>query len=197
MIREFLFRSFLKEDEEILLVIHRHPVTVFSKLLKVFIFGILIPVVIWWFFRDTVLFVGIWGWCGFMIFLYAILDWYYDVWLVTNINIVHVIWDGFFSKSGERTEYHHIESISYEVKGFWATLLNHGTIVVEKETGNLLTFEKAVTPKRKVEKMLVFQEHFMTEKNIRDHKTLKALMTDLVSHHFKEYIAPQQKKIQK
>lgn len=194
MIREFFFKSFLKEDEQVLLVIHRHMITAFPEFFRVVLFGLLIPAVVYWLFPQTLIFTAVWAWLGVMRFIYSFFDWYYDSLLVTNVSILQIVWEGFFSKSAERTEYHHVESIAYEIKGFWPTILNHGTIVIEKETGNLITFEKAVSPKKKVEKMLAFHEYFIAQKNLRDHKTLKGLMTDLLSHHFKEHMFTKQKK---
>lgn len=191
MIREIFFKGFLKEDESIHVVIHRHIFFLKRILVRDLFFGIFLPLGVWFLFPQTLLFVVIWAWFGLIRFLYDFIGWYYDAWLVTNISILQIQWDGFFKKSATRTEYHHIESIGYEIKGFIGTLLNFGTITIEKETGGQIMFLNAAFPKKKVEQMMQYQDLFVTQKNIRDHRTLKGLLTDLLSHHFSEYGLPE------
>lgn len=194
MIREWIYKSFLKEGEEILFTIHRHPILEFPRFLKVLVLGIVIPMFIAFLFPPTIPFAILWGWIGLLRLLYNTLDWYYDSWLITNVSILQIVWDGFFKKTSTRTEYHYIEGIAYDIQGFWATLCNYGTIVVEKETGNQILFEKAWRPKKRVEQMLAYQDLFVTQKSLRDHKTLKGLVTDLLSHHFQTQVLAKKKK---
>lgn len=193
MLQELLYKGFLKEEEEILLTIHKHLILIKSRLLKVFALGIVIPALMAWLFPPTLPFALVWAWIGILRIIYVAIDWYYDAWLITNISIIQITWDGFFKKSSTRTEYHHVEGIAYDIQGFWATLWNYGTIVIEKETGNQIMFEHASNPKKKVEQMLVYQDHFVTQKNIRDHRTLKGLVTDLLGHHFKTHVLGKKK----
>jgi hypothetical protein len=181
-IQDILFKNFLQDDETIELIVHRHIIFLKRRSVKIITFGILAPFLMWWIFPQTLYVAIAWAWIGFMRMVYEWLDWYYDAWVITNISIIHVQWDGFFKKSAVRTEYHLIESIGYEINGFWATLLNYGTITVEKETGNTIVFEKASHPRKKTEQMLVFQDYFVTQRNLRTHKTLKGMLTDLLHH---------------
>lgn len=191
MIRELFFQGFLQEDEVIHVMIHRHPIVMFKAWVKTIFFGLLVPAFLYWLFPGLWVIALSWGILGFLRLFYDILDWYYDVWIVTSVSIIHVVWDGFFKKSADRTEYHYVESIGYEVKGFLPTLLNYGSITVEKATGNTVTFEHAISPKNKVERMIQYQDQFITKKNFRDHRTLKGLLTDMLHHQYRE--SPDQK----
>jgi hypothetical protein len=193
MIREWLYSGFLNDDEEILLVVHRHLKVESVNFLRILVLGIGVPVFFYWLFPQVLPFAAVWAWLGFMRLIYGFFDWYYDAWLVTDISIIHVTWDGFFKKSGTRTEYHHIDSIGYEISGFFATLFNYGAITIEKETGNRISFDNAASPKKKVDQMMQFQDHFVTKKNVRDHKTLKGMMTDMLGHHFREHLSKKDK----
>mgnify|MGYP001601984748 FL=1 len=132
MVRGLLYRGFLNEGEEILLSLHRHIFLESGRFVKLIIVGVGLPVALYFFFPEAWIFALVWGWLGLMRIVYVWLDWYYDAWLVTNVSIVHIEWDGFFRKAANRSEYHLVESIGYEVNGFWATLLNFGTIVIER-----------------------------------------------------------------
>lgn len=192
MIRELFYKGFLKEEEIIHVVVHRHFFFAIPHLSRDAFFGMLLPLALWFFIPQTLIFAAVWGWLGLLRFLYDLIDWYYDAWLVTNVSMLQIQWDGFFKKSSTRTEYHHVEAIGYEVKGFWATVFNYGTITVEKETGLQIVFKEAAFPKKKVEQMMQYQDLFITQKNIRDHRTLKGLLTDLLSHHFSEHGFPEE-----
>lgn len=187
MVREIFFKGFLQAGEEIHVVIHRHPMTAFKRWLTTVFFGMVLPLVFFWLFPDLWMFALIWGVLGIMRLIYDIIDWYYDCWIVTSLSIIHVIWDGFFNKSADRTEYHYVESIGYEVKGILQTIFNYGTITVEKATGNTVSFLDSISPKKKVEQMIHYQEEFITKKNFRDHRTLKGLMTEMLHHHYREF----------
>lgn len=194
MLQNLFYRGFLNENEVIHVVVHRHIFLSLGTFLRDILFGILMPAALWLLFPQAVWFAGVWGWFGMLRIVYDWVDWYYDAWLVTNISIIQVEWDGFFKKNATRTEYHHVESVGYAIEGVWGTICNFGTITVEKLTGATISFTGAAFPKGKVEKMLKYQDNFITDKNLRDHRTLKGLLTDLLSQHFAQFGASESKK---
>lgn len=192
MVRDYLYRSYLAEGEEILFVIHRHIFMVMKDFLKIGFFGIFLPLFAWWLFPEIVIFAALWLAIGILRFIYEFFDWYYDVWLVTNASIIEIMWEGFFKKSSARIEYHIIQGIGYEVKGFSRTLFNYGTIGLEKFTGNASVFDGAVNPKKKTEMLTRAQESFVANKNLRDHRALQGIMTDMLQRHIVEHGLPQE-----
>lgn len=187
MIRDFLYKSYLAEGEKINFVIHRHLFMEAKGFLKVFFFGIFIPVFFWWLFPQIALFAAIWLAIGLLRFIYEFFDWYYDVWLVTNASIIEIIWEGFFKKSSTRIEYHIIQGIGYEVKGVLRTVFNYGTIALDKFTGGQAVFDGAVSPRKKAEMLTKAQEDFVTNKNLRDHRALQGIMVDMLQRHIVEH----------
>lgn len=187
MIRDFFYRSYLAEGEKIQFVIHRHIFIQTADFARIFFFGIFLPLFGWWLFPQIMLFAAVWLTMGILRFGYEFFDWYYDVWLVTNASIIEIMWKGFFEKSSTRIEYHIIQGIGYEVKGFMRTLFNFGTIALEKFTGNPSVFDGAVHPKRKAELLTKAQEDFVTNKSFRDHRALQGVLTDMLQRHIVEY----------
>jgi len=190
MIRNFLFRSYLGEGEQIEFVVHRHVLLEFKNFLKVFVFGIFLPALGWWPFPQVSLFAMAWLTLGAVRFIYEFFDWYYDVWIVTNVSIIEIMWRGFFDRSSTRIEYHIIQGIGYEVKGLMPTLFNYGTIALDKFTGTQSVFDGAVNPKKKAEMLTKAQEHFVTNKSFRDHRALQGILTDLLQRHVVEHGVP-------
>lgn len=186
-IRDFLYSSYLGDGEKIIFVIHRHIFLQMGDFAKILFFGLAIPLFMWWLFPGTVVVALTWFLIGSIRFVYEFFDWYYDVWLVTNVSIVEIMWQGFFQKSSSRIEYHIIQGIGYEIKGFMRTIFNYGDLTLEKFTGNASVFNGALWPKRKVEMLGAAQEEFVKHKNYRDHHALQNLLSDLLQQHVVEY----------
>ena len=187
MIRDFFYRSYLGEGEKIVFVIHRHLFMQTKDFLKIIFFGLLVPAFAWILFPAITLFAVIWLAIGFVRFFYEFFDWYYDVWLVTTVSIIEIMWQGFFNKSSSRIEYHIIQGIGYDVNGFMQTLFNYGTITLEKFAGAASAFQGAINPKRKAEMLTGAQEKFVTNKSFRDHRALQGVLTDLLQRHIVEH----------
>lgn len=190
MIRDFFYKGYLAEGEKIQFVIHRHIFMSGKNFLKIFFFGMFIPLVAWWLFPQITLFAVIWLAVGVLRFTYEFFDWYYDVWLITNASIVEIIWQGFFDKSSARIEYHTIQGIGYEVKGLARTMFNYGIITLEKFAGTASVFDGAANPRRKAEMLTRAQESFVKNKSFRDHNALQGILTDLLQRHVVEHGIP-------
>jgi hypothetical protein len=186
MMRDYLYKGYLGDGEKILFVIHRHILLDFMQFVKVFFFGVFVPAFFWWLFPKSVLFTSIWLGLGTFRFAFEFLDWYYDAWLVTNVSVVEVMWKGFFDKSSTRIEYHIIQAIGYEVKGFGSTLLGCGSLTLDKFTGTMSVFEGAINPKKKSEMLIRAQEEYVRNKSFRDHRTLQGILSDLLQRHVAE-----------
>lgn len=190
--RDFFYRNYLGEGEKIQFVIHRHIFMQMNDFLRIFFFGIFLPLVGLWLFPQILLFAGMWLAIGIARLIYEFFDWYYDVWLITNISIVEIMWKGFFEKSSSRIEYHTIQGIGYEVKGLARTIFNFGTVALEKFAGNPSVFDGAVSPKRKAELLTKAQEDFVTNKSFRDHRALQSVLTDMLQQHIVEHGLPEE-----
>ncbi|PIQ78192.1 hypothetical protein COV82_01700 [Candidatus Peregrinibacteria bacterium CG11_big_fil_rev_8_21_14_0_20_46_8] len=188
--RDFLYKGYLAEGEEIIFVIRRHFAIEAVIFLKLGFFGIFLPLFAWWLFPQITLFAAVWLGIGGIRFLYEILDWYYDVWLVTNQSIVEIFWQGFFQKMSQRIEYHIIQGIGYEVNGVLPTLLNYGNIQLDKFTGNPSVFKNAWKPKRNADMLTKAQDDFVSKKSFRDHRALQGILSDMLQQHVVQHGIP-------
>lgn len=196
MVRDYLYKSYLGDGEIIQFVIHKHIFLEWKSFMEVIFFGLFLPLFAWWLFPQVMLFAAMWLAVGIARFIYEFLDWYYDVWLVTNVSIVEIMWEGFFNKSSARIEYHTIQGVGYEVNGLIRTVLNFGTIMLEKFAGNPIVFDGAINPKKKAEMLTHAQEKFVTNKSFRDHRTLQGILTDLLQKHVVEHGLPQEEEVE-
>lgn len=194
MLREFLFRGYLEDKEKIEFVMHRHPILIAGAVMKIVLVGLALPAFVWRLFPQILPVALFWAWLGLMRLVYEFVDWYFDVWLVTNMSIMQIEWSGFFRKTSSRIEYHHVESIKYDVNGFWQTVLNYGMIMMEKITGNVEKFRGVYRPKKVTERLLKYQDNFVMQKNVRDHQTLKTLMSDMLQRHYLDFGMTEEKK---
>lgn len=122
-----------------------------------------------------------WAAIGTLIFLYEIMNWYLDAWVITNHGIIDLQWNSFFDKSSTRIEYHTIEGITYQIKGFWGTIMNYGDIMVERlGTGTIVTLESVAFPKKVEREVLHYQEKFVRKKNFKEETALKDMLVGML-----------------
>lgn len=132
-----------KKDEEILFVLHRHWFDILSKFAVVFlmIFFFVASYSLSFFFYDTfndqnlgniISFIRnlmlIFTWMfSFLIFI----DYYFDVWIVTNERIVNIEQKALFSRVVSELKYEKIQDVTTDVKGVIPTFLNYGDLLVQ------------------------------------------------------------------
>lgn len=177
---KILFRSLLDEGEKILMVAHVHPFVVYSILLKVVFFGLLMPAGGYFLFPLLWTIWAIWAALGTMLFFYRFMQWYLDAWIVTNTSVIDYEWASPFSQSTNRIEYGNIDGISNEIRGFWGTILRFGNIQITHVSGSPLILENVASP-RKVERFIMEnQQKFAHQQGMQDHESLKELLTKLL-----------------
>ncbi len=132
-----------RENEEVLRIIHRHWFNIFlqytgigcTALLLVFVFSTLpqiaalssdtLPPVFLSFILNTFL---------LFLWLYSFLIWvdyYFDVWIITNERIVNIEQKGFFSREVSELQFSRIQDVTSVVDGFIPTMLNFGDVYVQ------------------------------------------------------------------
>lgn len=133
------FQSILRDDEELVKVVHRH----FSSQLKyVFIFlmvlivpfFILFPLVRWslWgvvIFFALIFFAFLYGWRRFMMARSSVL-------LITSERLIDIDRKGFFNKIVTECRFPMIHDVTWQQKGVWATLFQTGTLDVQTTGGS-------------------------------------------------------------
>ncbi len=181
MLENILFRNYLNAGEKIYFVAHTHPFVAYGTFFKTLTMGIAIPLGFNILMPPFQIVWLVWMIVGVLAFIYELLDWYMDAWIVTNAGIIDLQWDGFFSKSSTRIEYHTIEGITYEIKGFWGTIMNFGNIMVERlGTGTVVTLENVAFPKKVEREVLHYQAKFVTDKSLKEEAALKDMLVSMI-----------------
>lgn len=180
----YFYARYLDDGEKILDVVHRHIITLKVQSAKTSFFGIVLPIILYLFFPQLLVFVLIWIAIGLFGLFYHFIDWYFDCWILTNFGVVDLDKEGFFNMTATRVEYHMIEGISYTIKGFWNTILNAGDITIDKlgaKTSVVLL--DATHPQQIERKIMDYQERYVAERSVRDHQVLKDMLADMIAYH--------------
>ena len=109
-----------------------------------------------------------------MIWLYSFLlwiDYYFDVWIITNKRIVNVEQKGLFVRHISELKFSKIQDISTEIEGVIPTILNYGEVHVQTAgTANRFIFRQVADPHKIKETISKLQSQ---ERKIRRIKKIK------------------------
>ncbi|QQS15352.1 MAG: PH domain-containing protein [Candidatus Moraniibacteriota bacterium] len=130
-------------DEEILYVIHRHWFNILVQFIP-FVLGLIAVLAVFVFFFfiypdafaaldrrffafvESVLLIFLW------IFAFLIwIDYYLDVWIITNKRIVNIEQKGLFVRSMSELYLFRVQDTTSEVKGFFPSMLNYGDVFIQ------------------------------------------------------------------
>ena len=136
-----------RKDEHVLFTFRRHISTARKGFIWLIIFSAIgvIPMLLW---PDTPYM--FWIFLGFVAFgllgaLYAYILWYFSIYIVTNQRLRQISQKGLFRKSVVDLGLDKVQSISYGVPGFFGSIGNYGTILIQTSVGDL-TISKVPHP---------------------------------------------------
>jgi len=66
-----------------------------------------------------------------LFFLFHFLDYYLDVWIITNERVIDIEQRGFFSRVISELKYPAVQDVTTEIHGIIPTLLKYGTVFVQ------------------------------------------------------------------
>ena len=82
-----------------------------------------------------------------LLFFFSLLDYFLDIWVITNMRVIDVRQDGFFSRSTSEIRVEWIQDISSDSEGFFATVFRYGNVTVQTAgQHNSLLFEQVPNP---------------------------------------------------
>lgn len=131
------------EGEQILSVIHRHWFNILSHFFIIFFFLLILigsflffpfffsefsGVAYWRFFLflENTFFLFLWLF-GFLLWV----DYYFDVWIVTNERIINIEQKGLFVREMSELHFASVQDVTSEVIGVIPTILNYGDVTVQ------------------------------------------------------------------
>lgn len=183
MLSRLMFQKHLDDDETLKRVVHKHWLLGF-RILFWPTFWILCTVVVLLFnnARGMVTVMGILNLVLMIWWLRNFFDYYLDAWLVTDHGIIDIAWHGWFHRQSARILYSDLQGVSYEIQGIWGTLLQFGTISVEKiSTGSAVSLENVRKPKQIEVLILQSMETYLHSKNMKDSTQIQKLLATLVA----------------
>ncbi|PIR89118.1 MAG: hypothetical protein COU07_02720 [Candidatus Harrisonbacteria bacterium CG10_big_fil_rev_8_21_14_0_10_40_38] len=79
----------------------------------------------------------------------VIMDYYLDIWLITNQRLVFIEVKGMFNRTVSSVSFENIQDVSTEVKGIIATLFGYGNVRIQSAgTTGLFVFKQVPLPYR-------------------------------------------------
>lgn len=131
------------ENEQVIRVIHRHWFNILSHLFIISTLSLLLigsfasfptlfPEIISaqngrvGLFAQNTLFILLWIY-GFLVWI----DYYFDVWIITNERIVNIEQKGLFTRHISELRFSRVQDVTSSVSGFIATALNFGDVFVQ------------------------------------------------------------------
>lgn len=134
----------LNFDEKIILFLHRHPFTFFKKIIIYFGLGAL-PFLVFFvmntYFSQVlyhqviypllILLASLWFIFIWVSLFQAWINYYFDIYVVTNHNIIAIDQNGLFNRTFSKLPLARVQDISAESKGFFATIFKYGNVYVQ------------------------------------------------------------------
>lgn len=132
-----------KPNEHVLMFLRRHWIAV-VKIIIVNLFLAIIPLVFYigvanyTTILDTDVYFALFVLLVSAFYLFVVLfafsnfvDYYLDVWIVTNQRVINIEQKGLFSREVSEKELGMMQDITSDVEGFWATVLNYGNVYIQ------------------------------------------------------------------
>lgn len=122
--------------------------------------------------------------------LYGFIDYYLDVYIVTNERIVDIEQDGFFKRKISELHLHQVQDVNAQVKGAFATLLHFGDIHIQTAGERENFIFKAVPNPYRISKIIVDLNEAVLESGLakedgqiakRVEKTEKKMLSKYIS----------------
>jgi len=150
------------KNEEIVIMVKR-DVLVILKRIGFFIFLAILPIIVYKilfsqiftidqdsiFYAMIILgaviyFLSIW-----LFLLFSIVDYYLDMWIVTNRRIISIEQKGFFSRTIAEVKLFRIQDVKSNVEGLVSTIFNYGSVHIQSAgTNPNFHFEEVPDPDR-------------------------------------------------
>jgi len=175
-----------QKGEEILLLLRRHWFILFMRLFFVIISIIVLAAAYFLFgdlnsnFQESTFYnLLVFGESLAMLFLWNFffilwIDYYLDVWIVTNERVINIEQKGFFNRNISELKLTKIQDVTSEINGFIPTVLNYGNICVQtaSEVGRF-TFYQIPNPNYVKNVIVKLQEKANAEEGRELGKTVR------------------------
>ena len=178
-----LFDRHLEDDEEVIVIVHRHWIFGFRYLFYPTL-SFLAAWVLLYFFPFSKIFyaAAIWACVSLIWWLRNFFDYYLDAWIITDQGIIDIEWHGWFHRQSSRVLYSDIQGVSYEIQGVMSTLFRYGLISIEKvSSGSVIEMEHAPNPRAIEAVILKNMEDYLNDNNLKDSRHVQDVLAAIVA----------------
>ncbi len=135
---ELFFSKYVSEGAEMLFVCHRHVTLIIDRIFLVLFFAVFLPS--FFYFNDSfslrasVPFLYFEGYLAavYLYLLYAVFDWYNDVWIITDRGIIDLDWN-VFAGNVTYVDYHVMHGVEISRDSIFDSLLSRGDVSIHFE----------------------------------------------------------------
>lgn len=157
-----------KDYEKIIFVLHRHPFT-FIPAIILFIVLMLVPLAIYFMINSLfpnlflneevhtvfIIFSSIYYLSTYLFFYVQFLDFYLDMWIVTNDRIVDIEQHSLFHREITELDLYRIQDATATVKGFFSTIFQYGDVYVKTASSNTNIIFRRIPNANRVREQLI------------------------------------------
>jgi len=157
-----------KSYEHIVYSIRRHPIT-FIPIAFLFLVLLLVPLILYFVILNIfpallegprsypllVLLTSGYILTMYLLFFVRFIDYYLDLWIVTNDRIIDVEQHNLFARSITELDLFRIQDVTVETHGFFATIVNYGDVYVKTASSNTHIVFYAVGHPNKIREDLI------------------------------------------
>lgn len=133
-----------KDYEKLVFIVRRHWIILFSYFLM-FLLEMILPIAVFLALQDVfiplfahsvigpalLLLLSVYSLFIILLFFFHFIDYYLDVWIITNERLINIEQRGLFARSIAELRYYRIQDIASEVKGILPTLFHYGDVMVQ------------------------------------------------------------------
>ena len=95
----------------------------------------------------------------YLFFFVRFIDYYLDLWIITNDRIVDIEQHNLFSRSVTELDLFRIQDVTADMHGFFATIFNYGNVLVKTASSNThIIFYNVSQPNRIREHLIHLSE---------------------------------------
>jgi uncharacterized membrane protein YdbT with pleckstrin-like domain len=153
-------------------LLRRHPIT-FLPILFLFFVLLAVPVVVYFLinsiyptlfsgailFPIATLFASTYYLGIFLYFYTQFIDYYLDVWVVTNDRIVDIEQFGLFARTISELDLFRIQDVTTDIRGFFATIFHYGNVSIKTASHNINIVFRHVAHPNKIREDLIKLSH--------------------------------------
>ena len=139
-----------ESDEDVLRVIHKHPLTLFREMyISLVIFVVSLIVMLGYFYYNLwIIFVA-----AFVFFVASVVSGFYsffvwdrDIYIITDRRIIDVEQRSLFSKTQKEAKYNKIQDTHIEINGVFGSIFGYGNLSIQTASDTSLTFHDIANP---------------------------------------------------